>query len=130
MGAESFEYAIKKDVRNNPIVREIDRERHREMWRSGMVGLFLVCVLLFSVWRQAELLRHTYDVDELRRAIEAEADTHRHLALDAASLRSHARIEAIAYRELGMVEPGPDDQEVIKRVVQSEPPPGTVIARR
>ena len=27
MSAE-FEYAIKKDVRNNPIVREVDRERH------------------------------------------------------------------------------------------------------
>jgi hypothetical protein len=30
MTAETFEYAIKKDVRNNPIVREVDRERHRE----------------------------------------------------------------------------------------------------
>ena len=26
---ESFEYAIKKDVRNNPIVREIDQARQR-----------------------------------------------------------------------------------------------------
>ena len=29
-----FEYAIKMDVRNNPIVREIDRSRQRELWRS------------------------------------------------------------------------------------------------
>jgi len=43
-----FEYAIKKDVRNNPIVREVDRERHLEMWRSVAVGVFLVAVLLFS----------------------------------------------------------------------------------
>jgi hypothetical protein len=49
MTGESFEYAIKKDVRNNPIVREVDRERHREMWRSGMVGLFLVGVLVFRM---------------------------------------------------------------------------------
>ena len=46
--AEAFEYAIKKDVRNNPIVREIDSERHREMWRSVAVGLLLVSVVLFS----------------------------------------------------------------------------------
>jgi len=26
MTGETFEYAIKKDVRNNPIVREIDRD--------------------------------------------------------------------------------------------------------
>ena len=37
-----FEYAIKKDVRNNPIVREVDRERHRELWRSVGIGAFLV----------------------------------------------------------------------------------------
>ena len=42
MMAETFEYAIKKDVRNNPIVREVDRDRHREMWRSTLIGVFLV----------------------------------------------------------------------------------------
>jgi hypothetical protein len=47
MTAETFEYAIKKDVRNNPIVREIDRERNREMVRSVGIGVFLVAVLLF-----------------------------------------------------------------------------------
>ena len=31
---EAFEYAIKKDVRNNPIVREVDEARQRELWRS------------------------------------------------------------------------------------------------
>jgi hypothetical protein len=30
-----FEYAIKKDVRNNPIVREIDEERQRQLWRTA-----------------------------------------------------------------------------------------------
>ena len=30
--AEPFEYAIRKDVRNNPIVREVDQERQRELW--------------------------------------------------------------------------------------------------
>ena len=32
--AESFEYAIRKDVRNNPIVREVDEARQRELWKS------------------------------------------------------------------------------------------------
>ena len=30
---ESFEYAIKKDVRNNPIVREVDEARQRQLWK-------------------------------------------------------------------------------------------------
>ena len=55
--SEAFEYAIKKDVRNNPIVREVDRDRHREMWRSLGVGAFLVGVLLFSAWQHFELLQ-------------------------------------------------------------------------
>ena len=41
MSGESFEWAIKKDVRNNPIVREVDLERHRDMWRSVGFSLFL-----------------------------------------------------------------------------------------
>ena len=49
--SDAFEYAIRKDVRNNPIVREVDQERHREMWRSAGVGVFLVLVLLFSAWQ-------------------------------------------------------------------------------
>jgi hypothetical protein len=47
---EPFEYAIKKDVRNNPIVREVDRTRHRELWESVAVGVVLMTVLLFWTW--------------------------------------------------------------------------------
>ena len=35
---EAFEYQIKKDIRNNPIVREVDQARVRELWRSTAVG--------------------------------------------------------------------------------------------
>jgi hypothetical protein len=58
MTGETFEYAIKKDVRNNPIVREIDRDRHRELWHATMLGVSLVAVLLFGACQNVELLRH------------------------------------------------------------------------
>ena len=48
MSGMDFEYAIKKDIRNNPIVREVDEARQRQLWRSVGIGLFLVVVLLFS----------------------------------------------------------------------------------
>ena len=38
MSSIDFEYAIKKDVRNNPIVREVDQERQRQLWRSLAIG--------------------------------------------------------------------------------------------
>jgi hypothetical protein len=47
--AESFEYAIRKDVRNNPIVREVDHARQRELWKSvGFTGLLVVLALFFA----------------------------------------------------------------------------------
>ena len=66
---ETFEYAIKKDVRNNTIVREVDRDRHREMWRSLILGVFLVSVLLFWAWQHFELLRHGYRLEPAPSAI-------------------------------------------------------------
>ena len=35
---EAFEYAIRKDVRNNPIVREVDERRQKELWHSIGIG--------------------------------------------------------------------------------------------
>ena len=52
MSGTDFEYAIKKDVRNNPIVREVDEARQRQLWRSTAIGAVLVVVLLFSVWQR------------------------------------------------------------------------------
>ena len=64
---ESFEYAIKKDVRNNPIVREVDETKQRELWKWAGIAAFLVVVLLFSAWQHFELLRHGYEIEQLQR---------------------------------------------------------------
>ena len=128
--AEAFEYAIKKDVRNNPIVREIDRDRHREMWRSVAVGVFLVSVLLFSAWQHFELLRHGYRLEQMQRDRAAEAEINRHLTLEIETLRSPARIEKLATERLHMVPPGPGDASVIERVLPAAPPPRSVVAQR
>ena len=85
-----FEYAIRKDVRNNPIVREVDRERHLEMWRSMAVGVFLVAVLLFSAWQHFELLRHGYRIEQMEKERATEDEVNRHLRLEIDTLRSPA----------------------------------------
>ncbi|HEY9467788.1 MAG TPA: cell division protein FtsL [Vicinamibacterales bacterium] len=129
MTAETFEYAIKKDVRNNPIVREVDRERHREMWRSTLIGVFLVLVLLFSAWQHFELLRHGYRLEEMQRERASEEAINRHLRLEIEKLRSPERIERMATR-LRMVAPSADDAIVIERVIPTPAPPRSVVARR
>jgi cell division protein FtsL len=130
MTSETFEYAIKKDVRNNPIVREVDRERQREMWRSTLVGGFLVGVLLFSAWQHFELLRHGYRLEQMQQERAAEDEINRHLRLELETLRAPARIERLATGRLHMVAPQPDDAVVIERVIPAQAPPKSVVARR
>jgi hypothetical protein len=43
----TFEYEIRKDFRNNQIVREVDERRLRDLWQSLGIGILLVLVLLF-----------------------------------------------------------------------------------
>jgi cell division protein FtsL len=130
MTGETFEYAIRKDVRNNPVVREIDSERHREMWKSAGVGVFVVLALLFSAWQHFELLRHGYRIEQMQKERAAEEEVSRHLRLEIETLRSPARIERLALGRLQMVSPGPEDAAVIERVVPTAPPPRSVVARR
>jgi cell division protein FtsL len=127
---EPFEYAIKKDVRNNPIVREVDEEKQRELWKSVGIAGFLVIVLLFSAWQHFELLRHGYQVEELQRQRGAEEDAARRLRLEIDTLKSPKRIEALATGQLHLVAPSRDEAIVIERVVPADPPPASVVARR
>src|SRR5262245_60070444 len=97
---ESFEYAIRKDVRNNPIVREVDDARQRDLWKTvGVAGAMLVMVL-FWAWQQFELLRNGYRLEELQRQRAAEEETARHLRLQIETLKSPRRIEQIATERL------------------------------
>jgi len=127
---EAFEYAIKKDVRNNPIVREVDDARQRELWKSVGVACVLVLVLLVSAWQHFELLKHGYQVEELQRQRAAEEDITRRLRLEIDTLKSPKRIESLATQQLHLVTPGRDEAIVIERVVPAEPPASSVVARR
>ena len=130
MNGEAFEYAIKKDVRNNPIVREVDRERHREMWRSLGVGAFLVAVLVFFVWRHNELLWTGYEIGNLQAERVQQEKLNEALRLDIETLRSLERLELYARRNLKMIVPPPEDHGVIERVVPGDAPSSSVLAQR
>jgi cell division protein FtsL len=128
--AEAFEYAIRKDVRNNPIVREIDNARHRKLWKTiAVAGLFVV-MLLFWAWQQFDILRHGYRLEEMQRERAAEEETARQLRLEIETLKSPKRIEELATQKLHLVAPTRDEAIVIERVVPAEPPARSVIAQR
>jgi cell division protein FtsL len=130
MKTETLEYAIRKDVRNNPIVREVDERRLRELWQSVGFGVVLVLVLMVAAWQHFELLRHGYRLEEMQRERAAEAEINRHLRLEIESLKAPQRIQRLAIERLGMVEPGVEDAEVLERVTPAPAPARSVVAAR
>ena len=128
--AGTFEYEIRKDFRNNPIVREVDERRLRDLWTSLGIGVALVTVLLFSAWQHFELLRHGYKLEQMQRDRAAENDINRHLRLEMETLGAPQRIEKLAIDRLGMVSPGDAEAVVLERVAPTEAPARSVIASR
>ena len=126
----TFEYEIRKDFRNNPIVREVDERRLRDLWQSLGIGILLVLVLLFSAWQHFELLRHGYKLEQMQRERASENDINRHLRLEMATLRAPQRIEKLATERLGMVSPGDDEAVVLERVTPQPAPPKSIVATR
>lgn len=127
---EPFEYAIRKDVRNNPIVREVDEQRQRELWQSAGIGVVLVLVLMFSAWQHFELLRNGYRLEQMQRERAAEAEINRHLRLEIETLRAPQRIEKLATERLGMVAPDASEATVLERVTPASPPDKALVAAR
>jgi cell division protein FtsL len=128
--AGTFEYEIRKDVRNNQIVREVDEQRQRELWTSLGIFSLLVSVLLFSAWQHFELLRHGYRIEQVQRDRADEDDVNRHLRLELETLRAPQRIEKLATQRLGMVAPGPADAVILERVTPTPPPARSLVAAR
>src|SRR5437762_2968204 len=98
-----IEYAIKKDIRNNPVVREVDVDQKREFRRTAcLIGLF-VLLLLFSAWPHFQIVESGYTLQKLEADRAAEEAANRQLRLEVESLRAPQRIEQIAKDKLHMV---------------------------
>jgi cell division protein FtsL len=129
MSAVDFEYAIKKDIRNNPIVREVDEARQRQLLRSLAIGAVLVAVVLFSAWQNFELSQHATRLQRIEQEKAAELEINRQLRLDIETLRSPELIERRA-RQLNLVPPTVDQAIVIERVTPAPAPDKSVVAAR
>ena len=129
MSSIDFEYAIKKDVRNNPIVREVDEARHRQFRRSLLTGALLVLVVLFSGWQKVALVQHGYRIQRLQQQHASEVEVNRQLRLEIETLRAPERIEKLA-KGLDLIAPPRERAIVIERVAPSAPPDKSVVAAR
>jgi cell division protein FtsL len=124
------EYAIKKDVRNNPVVRGVDVQQRQELFRSLLVGAAIVGMLLFSAWQHYLLIDHSYRVQQLLTERASEERLNRRLRLEVESLRAPEIVEKRAMKELGMIYPAPEQTLVIERVSSSTAPRAIVASAR
>ena len=122
-----LEYAIRTDVRNNPVVREIDREQKREFLRTLAVFTLMVGMLLFAAWQHYRVVWSGYNLEQLRRDQQAAESLHRHLRLQLEMDARPAEIERRATEELKMIRPTERDTVILERA-RAVSPRGNIVA--
>ncbi len=125
-----IEYAIKKDIRNNPIVREVDVVQKREFLRSMVLGGLIVAMLLFSASQHYRMVQYGRDTETLRIALEKEEALSRQLRLNLETLRAPKLLEDRATRELRLVAPTARNTVVIERARTQTPDRAVVASAR
>jgi cell division protein FtsB len=125
-----LEYAIKSDIRNNPVIRETDGRERREFRRIVLLASLAVGFVLFSAWQHFETLRYGYSIEQLRQDRQYEETVNRQLRLNIETLRAPQKLDERARRELGLVAPTPGDTVIIERTYLSTPSRGVVARAR
>ena len=94
---------------NARLVKERDRARARELRRLLFCGAAIVVPLLVYVWQRVEFLRASYDVEELKKERLQLQEQNKQLGVERSFLLSPDRIERLARKEIGLVDPQPSD---------------------
>jgi hypothetical protein len=123
-----LEYAIKQDIRNNPVVREVDRTQRREFLRTlGWAGL-AVGMLIFALVPRASALANGYKIETLKEDLARELVNQRKYHLELETLLRPQALEERALRELQMVAPTEQDTLVLRRLAPPAPASRAIVA--
>jgi cell division protein FtsL len=109
-------FTLTKAVRNEQLVRELDRKRHREFFWVAFLGVMVALAVIVYAWPHFELIRLGYRMEELREKRDELVRLKHHLELQSATESDPARIESIARTELGMVHPAPEQILIVEPV--------------
>ena len=124
------EYAIKKDIRNNPVVREVDERQRQDMRRTIGLSVLIVGMLLFSAWQSFRMVSTGIHIEKLRLQLQEEQGLSRQLRLELETLRAPHLIEERARHELHLVAPTPADTIIIERAPAAAAPRAIVASAR
>ena len=123
-----LEYAIKQDIRNNPVVREVDVEQKREFIRTLAWAAVMFLMLMIALLPKVTTVTTSYRVEDLRDDLAREEAFYRKYHLEMEQLLRPQLLEHRAKVELGLVEPTENDTLVIERVPPSPPANRAIVA--
>lgn len=109
-------FALTKSVRNEQLVRELDRKRHHELFLVALTGLILTVAVILYALPHFEMIRLGYRMEDLRAKRLELLKIQHHLELQRATEADPARIESVAQRDLEMVYPDRDHRMVIEPI--------------
>ena len=124
-----LEFAIKQDIRNNPVVREVDAAQRREFFRLLGGAAALLVMLLIALWPRFSNQQRSYRQEDLRREVAQEKELQRKYILELETLQRPQELERRALA-LGMIVPTERDTLVLDRVAPSARPNRGIIAAR
>ena len=124
-----LEFAIKQDIRNNPVVREVDAVQRREFFRLLGGAAAVLVMLLLVLWPRFSQQRQSYRLEDLRREIEIEKELQRKFTLELETMQSPQELEKRA-SALGMTVPSEQDTLVLDRVAPSPRANRGIVAAR
>ena len=124
-----IEYAIKSDIRNNPVIRDVDTRQRHELGRIVLLVLVSVGLLLFSARQHSRMVEYRKAIEAVRLQRAEERELNRRLRLDLATLQAHDQIARKA-DALGMRPAGVADTLVLERRVEPSRPGGILAQAR
>jgi cell division protein FtsL len=109
------EYAVKKDIRNNPVARGVDDRQRRDFRRIVCLVMLIVATVVFSAWQHYQTVRFGYLIEEMRQKMAVEEVAKRQLRVEREFLSAPQSLQQRAAEQLHMVAPSVDDTVVIER---------------
>ena len=121
MSSIDLEFAIKKDIRNNPIVREVDVQQKREFRQTLGIMALVVTMILFWAWPHLQVVRGSAKLEALHLERQEAEARNRHLRLELATVSAPRVIDERARHRLGLVSPTEVNTVILERVQPARP---------
>lgn len=120
--AAMAEFQTVKRIDNSRLVRNVEPEKMRNLWRSVALGGMFAAFCLLYVFQHFRCIDLSFQLEALKAQETKAAGLNSELQLEIAGLRNPMRIDVIARRQLGLTQPLPT------QVQEYEAPAGAEVA--